>query len=246
MRVQVVEDNPTLRDGLAQLLCLEGFVCETFANGSDALAAFQVLPFDIAVLDVVLPGLDGLQLCRAYRAISARTQILMLSARGDPIDKRLGLEMGADDYVAKPFDPGELTARVAAMARRLDAPLKTDQGFQMGDIWVDLARHLARRGNMEIELNPREMAILSVLHEYAGQPVSRDTLFDRCWGRDYFANSRSLDQYMSGLRRKIEADPQTPVIIETVRGIGYRFTPKTQPNAQILQNSHIKLTQSGS
>lgn len=225
MRVQIVEDNPALRDGLADLLCLEGYACETFDDGHAALSAFEALPYDIVLLDVVLPGLDGLDLCRRFRDIAPETQILILSARGDAIDRRLGLEMGADDYVAKPFDPGELKARVAAMSRRLNQNARPASGFQMADLWIDASRHMAMRGATRFELNARELAILKLLFENSGHPVARDTLFDACWGRDYFPNSRALDQYISGLRRKLERDSQNPRIIQTVRGIGYRFSP---------------------
>lgn len=226
MRLQIVEDNPALREGLADLLSLEGYACETFEDGRAALSAFESLPFDIVLLDVVLPGLDGLELCRRFREIAPEAQILILSARGDPIDRRLGLEMGADDYVAKPFDPGELKARVAAMSRRLGKSSRPVTGFQMADLWIDAARHLAVRGATRVELNGRELAILKLLFDRSGHPVARDTLFDACWGRDYFPNSRALDQYISGLRRKVERDPQNPQIIQTVRGIGYRFSPQ--------------------
>lgn len=225
MRLQIVEDNPILRDGLADLLNPEGYACETFEDGHAALSAFETLPYDIVLLDVVLPGLDGLELCRRFREIAPEAQILILSARGDPIDRRLGLEMGADDYVSKPFDPGELKARVSAMSRRLSKTVRRSAGFQMADLWIDASRHLAMRGATRIELNGRELAILKLLFENAGRPVARDMLFDSCWGRDYYPNSRALDQYMSGLRRKVERDAQNPQIIQTVRGIGYRFSP---------------------
>ncbi|MFA3919290.1 response regulator transcription factor [Ruegeria hyattellae] len=225
MRLQIIEDNPALRDGLADLLSVEGFACETFGDGHAALGAFEVLPFDVVLLDVVLPGLDGLDLCKRFRQISPKTQILILSARGEPIDRRLGIEIGADDYVSKPFDPGELKARVLAMARRLSHTAPPADGFQMADLWIDTSRLAAIRGAIRTVLNSRELAILRLLFENSGCPVSRDMLFDTCWGRDYFPNSRALDQYVSVLRRKIERDPQNPKIIQTVRGIGYRFTP---------------------
>ena len=226
MRLQIVEDNPKLRDGLVDLLSPEGYACEAYGEGGTALSAFEAAPFDLVILDVVLPGLDGFELCRRFREIAPETQILMLSARGEAVDKRLGLEFGADDYVAKPFDPGELKARVSAMARRCAKRSPKALGFRMGDLWIDAARLIALRGDQQIELNARELSILALLHENASRPVSRDTLFDACWGRDYFPNSRALDQYMSGLRRKIEEDAQNPRIIQTVRGIGYRYMPK--------------------
>ncbi len=225
MRVLIAEDNAALRQGLSALLTAEGYLCQTAADGMTARDLFDAAPFPLVVLDVVMPGMDGLRLCRHIRAREPATQILILSARGEPFDKATGLELGADDYMAKPFDPAELLARVAAMARRAGQAQNTEAPFAMGDLLVEPARLCARRGGAEIALTPREVAILRLLYTEAGRPVSRDRLFDECWGRDYFPNSRALDQYISALRPRIEADPAAPAIIGTVRGVGYRYNP---------------------
>ena len=223
MRLLIADDNPALREGLAELLGADGFDCHLAADGVAARAAFEAGSFPIVILDIVMPGLDGLRLCRQIRAAAPLTQILILSARGDSLDKTLGLEFGADDYVAKPFDPAELRARVATMRRRAQSGIDPAPRFRMDDLWIDPARFIATRPGVEIALNRRELAVLQLLHRHAGMPVDRDTLFDACWGRDWFPSSRALDQYISALRQKIERDPRAPRIIETVRGIGYRF-----------------------
>lgn len=223
MRILIAEDNPALRLGLCDLLAADGHDCLAMPCGETARAAFEAERFAVVILDVVMPGLDGLSLCRLIRAAAPQTQILMLSARGESFDKALGLELGADDYMAKPFDPAELRARVAAMVRRAGA-VAGPAPFRMDDLLIDPARFVARRaGAPDIALNRRELAVLRLLYRHAGAPVDRDRLFDECWGRDYFPNSRALDQYISALRARIERDPRAPRIIETVRGIGYRY-----------------------
>lgn len=222
MRLLIAEDDPALREGLADLLAAEGFACDLAADGTTALALFGLGEFPVVILDVVMPGQDGLSLCRHIRRTAPHTQIMMLSARGESFDKTIGLEHGADDYLAKPFDPAELCARMAAMARRAQGAVK-QQNFDMGDLHIDPMAFRAMRGDQILDLKRRELRLLQLLHRHPGRPVQRDTLLDECWGRAHFPNSRALDQYISALRQKIEQDPQQPRIIETVRGIGYRY-----------------------
>lgn len=223
LRILVAEDDPALREGLRDLLELEGFSCRLAADGAEAWAAFLEEAFPLAVLDVVMPGRDGLSLCREIRRAAPRTQILMLSARGESFDKTLGLEFGADDYMAKPFDPAELRARVAAMARRAASAPPEEAGFFMDDLWIEPAAFAAQREDRRIGLNRRELALLRLLHRQEGRPVDRDALLDAGWGRDHLPNSRALDQYISALRAKIERDPKHPRIIRTTRGLGYLY-----------------------
>ncbi len=225
MRVLIAEDDANLSAGLSALLTEEGFTCETVANGSDALAAFEREPHPIVVLDVVMPERDGLSVCRAIREARPDTQILLLSARGDEHDRVLGLDLGADDYMAKPFGPRELVARVKTMARRSRNDIQSDGVFTLHDLTVDPGALTASRGEDTIPLTPREVQLLQVMHAHPGRALSRDALFDAGWGRDYYANSRALDQYISALRHKIEVDPAQPRIIATVRGVGYRYDP---------------------
>ena len=221
MRVLIAEDDTSLGAGLVDLLGRDGFECVLVGDGRAAEAAFRDDPFPIVVLDIVMPGQDGLTLCRTLRAIAPQTQIMLLSARGETFDKARGLQLGADDYVAKPFDPSEMRARVSAMARRARAVPAADARFRMGDLWIDPAALIAIRDGEEISLTQRELCLLQLLYTHAGQAVSRNQLFDHCWGRDYFPNSRALDQYISTLRGKIEWDPKQPCLIETVHGVGY-------------------------
>jgi DNA-binding response OmpR family regulator len=228
MRVLIAEDDPHLGRGIADLLTLEGFDCVVAADGLAALDAFRATAPGFCILDVMMPGLDGFELCRAIRRQDAQVPILLLTARDQEIDRVLGLELGADDYVPKPFGVRELVARIRAILRRAGTSARPaarliDDRFKLDDLEIDPKALRAWRDGCRIDLTSREVALLAVLHDRAGEAVSRDALFDLCWGRDHMPNSRALDQYISALRRKIERDPNRPRIIRTVHGVGYRF-----------------------
>ncbi|HLH12640.1 MAG TPA: response regulator transcription factor [Methylovirgula sp.] len=227
MSILIAEDDPHLRAGIVDLLSLEGFQCQVADDGAKALALFKAEKPEICVFDVMMPVMDGLTLCREVRRIDPLVPILLLSARGEEGDRVRGLEIGADDYVAKPFSARELVARIKAALRRTKvagAPARNENGrLHMGDLVIDQKAMRAYRGEHRIDLTSREVAILAALYERRGQAVSRDELFDLCWGRDYMPNSRALDQYVSALRKKIELDPASPRIIRTVHGVGYRY-----------------------
>ncbi len=237
MSILIAEDDPHLRNGIVDLLTLEGFPCQVAEDGAKALALFQQSKPDLCVFDVMMPAMDGLTLCREIRRLDPLVPILLLSARGEETDRVRGLDVGADDYVAKPFGARELIARVKAALRRAKAQESQGQGatgqqaavkpepgarFKMGDLDIDPKAMRAFRGDTRIDLTSREVAILLTLYERRGQAVSRDELFDLCWGRGFMPNSRALDQYVSALRKKIELDPANPRIIRTVHGVGYR------------------------
>lgn len=231
MRVLIVEDDPNLRRGLTDLLTLEGFACDAAADGAQALARHLAEPPDFCIVDVAMPVMDGLTLCRELRRRGATTPILLLTARGEEIDRVIGLEAGADDYVVKPFGPRELVARMRAVLRRC-APVPPPAAagpadrFRLGEVEVDARTLKARRADGdETDLTVREVKILALLWRRAGEAVSRDDIFDDCWGRDFMPNSRALDQSISVLRRKIETDPADPRVIRTVHGVGYRYQP---------------------
>jgi DNA-binding response OmpR family regulator len=231
MKILIAEDDPNLRAGLVDLLSLEGIDCVVAEDGEAAWRAFTEEAPALCLFDVMMPRLDGLDLCRRIRARDAQTPILLLSARGAEIDRVIGLEIGADDYIAKPFSARELVARIKAALRRARAapppaeaaPAGPAPRLRMGDLEIDPEALRAWRGGQSIDLAPRELAILQALSARKGKAVSRDELFDAAWGRDYMPNSRALDQYVSGLRRKIEIDPARPSIIKTVHGVGYRY-----------------------
>ncbi len=237
MSILIAEDDPHLRNGIVDLLTLEGFPCQVAEDGAKALALFRQSKPDLCVFDVMMPAMDGLALCREVRRIDPLVPILLLSARGEETDRVRGLDVGADDYVAKPFGARELIARVKAALRRAKAqeaqtqeanalatPVKSEPCARIGigDLDIDPKAMRAFRGDTKIDLTAREVAILMTLYERRGQAVSRDELFDLCWGRGFMPNSRALDQYVSALRKKIEIDPANPRIIRTVHGVGYR------------------------
>ncbi|MHB8885132.1 MAG: response regulator transcription factor [Methylovirgula sp.] len=235
MSILIAEDDPHLRNGIVELLTLEGYPCRVAEDGAKALALFQQSKPELCVFDVMMPAMDGLTLCREVRRIDPLVPILLLSARGEETDRVRGLDVGADDYMAKPFGARELVARVKAALRRTKAqesktqeapqqggPAEAGGKLRMGDLDIDSKAMRAFRGETKIDLTAREVAILTTLYERRGQAVSRDELFDLCWGRGFMPNSRALDQYVSALRKKIELDPANPRIIRTVHGVGYR------------------------
>jgi DNA-binding response OmpR family regulator len=222
-RVLVVEDDPTLRDSLALALEGHGYTVERRPDASaigDTVAAARP---DVIILDVMLPGLDGLSACRLLRSQGVETPILMLTARTADIDKIVGLEAGADDYVTKPFSIGELVARIRALMRR--APGGRSRVMQSGNLALDLDARRATLDDAEIRLAHREFDLLAELMRNPGVALSRDLLLEKIWGYDFIGDSRTVDVHIRWLREKIEADPSSPVRITTVRGVGYRFEP---------------------
>ncbi len=219
MRILVAEDDPHTRAALVELLRRVG-----------ALQALSVLP-DLACLDVMMPGLSGFDLCRHFRIVCPRMPILFITAKAEEIDKVVGLELGADDYIVKPFGTKEVIARIRAVARRClpreevpDAgPTFSDEDFQMDDLQVMPRAMRAKRGETVIELTAREMRILQLLSQNQGQVVTREDLFRTAWNEHHIPNSRTLDQTISQLRKRIETDPKQPRIIQTVYGVGYRY-----------------------
>ncbi len=220
-RILVVEDDPSLRELTERGLRGAGFDVATAATGDAGLARFRTDSPDLVVLDVMLPGLDGLEVCQAIRAASA-VPVVMLTARSDTIDVVVGLEAGADDYVTKPFEMPELVARVRAALRRATRSERSDDVLLIGSVRVDVTAHTVERGDEGIELTPTEFRLLVELGRHAGNVLSREQLLDRVWGYDYLGDSRLVDATVQRLRAKIETEPARPQVIETVRGVGYR------------------------
>jgi two-component system, OmpR family, response regulator MtrA len=220
-RVLLVEDDPSIREIAALGLKQAGFRPTTASNGREALLQFRQRPFDLVLLDVMLPELDGYEVCREIRRES-RVPIVMLSAKGDTVDVVVGLELGADDYVTKPFDMAELVARVrAALRRSAEAP--AEPVISVGSLEIDPAAFRVRRNGQDVSLTATEFRLLVELARRPGQVFTRELLLERVWNYDYLGDSRLVDVAVQRLRAKVEDDPRNPRLIQTVRGVGYRF-----------------------
>jgi two-component system response regulator RegX3 len=223
--VLVVDDEASYRDALSVALTAEGFLVDTAADGVEALEKFERSRPAVILLDVMLPRVSGIDVCRQIRATS-RVPIIMVTAKGSEIDAVVGLEVGADDYVAKPFRLRELVARVRAALRRgsqPDAVLEREDFVEVGDVLVDVSRHeVTVRGEL-VGLPLKEFELLELLMLNAGRVLTRDVLIDRIWGPNYFGDTKTLDVHIKRLRAKVEKDPSNPTCIVTVRGVGYRY-----------------------
>lgn len=228
MKVLIAEDDLHIREGLADLLAGEGYEPITAADGSMAMTLFEAEKPALVLLDIMMPGMSGYDVCRAIRARDTQVPVIFISARSEEIDRVLGLELGADDYIMKPFGVREVVARVHAVTRRLrlaqpEVPDSPTQ-WRMADLEIDARQLRARRADgQSIDLSPRDLKILELLHQRAGQVISRDELYNHAWGRQYLPSSRTLDQQVSQLRKRIETDAANPRIIATVHGVGYRY-----------------------
>jgi two-component system response regulator MprA len=219
MHILVVDDEPAVRASLERALRLEGYDIELAANGAEALSALEKDSTDAVVLDVMMPGVDGLQVCRTMRQAGDRTPVLMLTARDAVSDRVAGLDAGADDYVVKPFALDELLARLRALLRRSGVS-SGGQTLRFADLELDPVSHQVKRGDRAIELTRTEFALLELFMLHPRQVLTRPVIFDRVWGYDFGPGSNSLEVYVSYLRRKTEAAGE-PRLVHTVRGIGY-------------------------
>ena len=219
-KLLLVEDDQTLRETLAHNLKREGYDVVQASTGVDALNLAREEKPDLVLLDVMLPELDGLTVCRTLRH-ETDVPIVMLTARSGEVDRIVGLDSGADDYIVKPFSVGELLARVRAALRRGKHAVETK--LQAGDLTLDLVGHRAMRGDKSLNLAPKEFDLLAELIRHKGAVLTRDLLLQRVWGFDFAGDTRTVDVHIRWLREKIEQDPAAPKRIETVRGLGYRF-----------------------
>jgi two-component system response regulator MtrA len=220
-RILLVEDDPSIREVTAIGLGAAGFEVTTASDGVEGLERFRSDPFDLILLDVMLPRLDGYEVCRQIRRTST-APVVMLTARADTMDVIVGLEAGADDYVRKPFEVPELIARVRAALRRSGRLPEETEGLQLGPLRIDVAGRSVVRDGVEIPLTRTEFDLLLELVRHHGQVLTRDVLLDRVWGYDYLGDSRLVDVAIQRLRAKIETDPAAPELVLTVRGAGYK------------------------
>jgi DNA-binding response OmpR family regulator len=220
-RILVVEDETPIAEAVGYALRGAGYEVDIVGDGNEGLTATRERPFDLMVLDLMLPGLPGLDVCRAVRAESD-LPIVMLTARDGELDRVLGLEIGADDYVTKPFSVAELVSRVRALLRRRDL----DRGHvvqRVGDLVIDVSRHSATLHDKPLQLTRSEFRVITLLASEPGRVFTRDELVEHLWEGDFDGDRRAIDVHMSNLRRKLEDDPRNPRRLQTVRGVGYRL-----------------------
>jgi len=231
-KILVVDDDLRLRDLLKRYLSEQGFAVDTVQDAAAMDRQQQRVRYDLMVLDLMLPGEDGLAICRRLRAERNAVPIIMLTAKGDDVDRIVGLEMGADDYLPKPFNPRELLARINAVLRRRapagppGAPAANAENFQFGDFSLNLATRTLTRGGKAVPLTTGEFSVLKVLVQHPRTPLSRDKLMELARGREYEVFDRSIDVQISRLRKLVEEDPSHPKHIQTVWGFGYVFVPE--------------------
>lgn len=235
MNVLVAEDDSVMRRGLVEVLQDEGLHAICASDGMQAWDLYQQHAPDFVCLDVMMPGMNGYEVCRKIRAQNPEVPVIFITAKGEEVDKVVGLEIGADDYIVKPFGVKEVVARIRAVARRClrNYDSKTDGDlpaieFSMGDLTINPTELRARRNDSTIDLSLRETKILTLLYRSAGKVVDRNTIMNYAWKQEYFPSSRTLDQHISQLRKRVEVDPKQPKIIQTVHGVGYRFEAPAQ------------------
>jgi two-component system response regulator RegX3 len=221
-RVLVVEDEESYSDALTYMLRKEGFEVSVANTGPDALAEFDRAGADIVLLDLMLPGLPGTEVCRQIRMTSS-VPVIMVSAKDDEVDKVVGLELGADDYVTKPYSPRELVARIRAVLRRGQEPDLAPATLESGPVRMDVERHVVTVDGVEQRLPLKEFELLEMCLRNPGRVLTRGQLIDRVWGSDYVGDTKTLDVHVKRLRAKLEPDPGEPKYLVTVRGLGYKL-----------------------
>jgi two-component system response regulator RegX3 len=222
-RILIVEDEESFSDPLSYLLSKEGYEVSVADNGNDALAEFDSAGADLVLLDLMLPGLSGVDVCRSLRQRS-NVPVIMLTAKDSEVDKVVGLELGADDYVTKPYSSRELLARIKAVLRRLAEPEELlPTTLESGPVRMDVERHVVTVRGDQVSLPLKEFELLEMLLRNSGRVLTRGQLIDRVWGSDYVGDTKTLDVHVKRLRAKVESDPGSPTHILTVRGLGYKF-----------------------
>lgn len=223
VRILIVEDEPAMVAALRDNFEYDGFDVVTAADGRAGLEQVYASDPDLVLLDVMMPHLSGLEVCKAIRVGRPSLPIIMLTARGQEIDKVVGLELGADDYVTKPFSVRELIARVRTVLRRAERPAQVRSESQFGDVTVDLRGTEVRRAGKRVDLSIKEFSLLAYLISHAGETLTRDRLLNDVWGQENYPSTRTIDTHIAHLRQKLEVRPENPRFIVTVHGIGYKF-----------------------
>jgi DNA-binding response OmpR family regulator len=224
-RLLIIEDEPAIRRGLTDAFVREGYEVAAAADGTEGDRLLREQHFDAVLLDLMLPGLSGYEVCGRMRAAGDQTPVLMLTARGEEEDRVRGLDLGADDYVTKPFSLRELSARVRALIRRAHAQPPAPENLTINGLTVDFKAYAASREGKPVEMTRREFQVLRALVAHPNAVLSRDSLLDLVLGEDVFVTNRTIDNHIVALRSKIETDPAQPRHILTVRGVGYKWTP---------------------
>ena len=222
-KILIIEDEPDMLMGLKDNLEFEGYTVCTARDGLEALALAQKEKPELIVLDLMLPKMDGYEVCKRIRARGSTVPIIMLTAKSQEVDKVLGLELGADDYITKPFSVRELSARIRAVLRRLQPKQPKLDAYKFGNVEIDFRKSTATRGRRRIELTHYELEMLRLLITHKEEPVSRNQLLNEVWGYELYPTTRTIDNHVVKLRQKLEADPKNPKHVVTVHGIGYKF-----------------------
>ena len=230
IRILVAEDDSNIRTGLVDTLESEGYHAQGAADGIKAIEMFKEGTYDLVILDIMMPGKSGYDVCKEIRRQNEDVPVIMLTAKGEEIDKVVGLQLGADDYITKPFGIHELLARISAVLRRSMRSKqlgfkedKTPDSFTFGSVLIDTIQYRAKKEKTSIDLSDREIQLLKYFYSHPREVLSRDRLLNAVWGIDYFGTTRTLDQHVAQLRKKIEQDPRRPKVITTVHGVGYRY-----------------------
>jgi len=228
--ILVVEDDENIRTGLVDTLESEGYRAIPAADGKEALEMFLLEPYDLVLLDIMMPEISGYDVCRSIRSQKPDLPVIMLTAKGEEIDKVIGLQIGADDYITKPFGVHELLARISAVLRRARRSVPRDRQevrgpdrFQFGTAEIDVREYKARLGEDIFDISIRELQLLKFFHDHPNEVLSRDQILNAVWGIQYSGTTRTLDQHVARLRKKVEQDPARPRYLKTVYGVGYRF-----------------------
>jgi DNA-binding response OmpR family regulator len=231
LHILLAEDDTHIRNGLVDTLESEGYQATPAKNGKEAIDLFNTGTFDLVLLDIMMPTLSGYDVCRAIRKTDDQVPVIMLTAKSEEIDKVLGLELGADDYITKPFGVRELLARIGAVlrrSRRSRPKTQNDVGrFQFGAATIDGRQYRAQLPDKSFDLSERELQLLHYFQANPNAVLSRDELLNAVWGIEYYGTTRTLDQHIAQLRKKVETDPASPTVITTVHGVGYRYNRDT-------------------